>query len=522
MRRRLALALAAAAAVAGALLLLWLGEADARPGGGHSYSGGGGFSGGGGYSGGGSSGGGSSSGGGELIYLLVRLIIEAPQIGVPVAAALIGGYIWFKRQTSADAHASWDSVALLVPPPPPAIEQIRQLDPQFSVVLFEDFLFRLYSQAHRVRHDATALAALAPYLSRSAREHLAARVPDGAPAGDVVIGSLRTSQVLMPPRLAGPDGVERFASRSGDGRPYYVKVTVEIEANMTVVAAGKETTYYVREQWTLGRDAAAHSRPLGRARTFDCPNCGAPFQSSDEQTCAHCGEVVATGRFDWMVGSIALLHQETRPPLLGGYSPEVGTWGETITHPRLDFSLAALRRDDPAFTDEAMASRLTRIYTELNAGWSEQDLARIRPFVSDGMYDYLRYWIAAYRRQKLINRLEGMKMTGWRYAKVTRDAHYDAITVRLWATGRDFTVHAESGAVVGGSRSTNRDYSEYWTLVRGASVRGAPRSDRRCPNCGADLKISMAGSCEYCQVHVTSGEFDWVLSKIEQDEAYRG
>jgi hypothetical protein len=32
----------------------------------------------------------------------------------------------------------------------------------------------------------------------------------------------------------------------------------------------------------------------------------------------------------------------------------------------------------------------------------------------------------------------------------------------------------------------------------------------------------MAGSCEYCSVHVTAGEFDWVLSKIEQDDAYRG
>jgi hypothetical protein len=27
---------------------------------------------------------------------------------------------------------------------------------------------------------------------------------------------------------------------------------------------------------------------------------------------------------------------------------------------------------------------------------------------------------------------------------------------------------------------------------------------------------------EHCQGKVTSGEFDWVLSRIEQDEAYRG
>jgi hypothetical protein len=32
----------------------------------------------------------------------------------------------------------------------------------------------------------------------------------------------------------------------------------------------------------------------------------------------------------------------------------------------------------------------------------------------------------------------------------------------------------------------------------------------------------MAGNCEYCQARVVSGDFDWVLSRIEQDEVYTG
>ena len=43
-----------------------------------------------------------------------------------------------------------------------------------------------------------------------------------------------------------------------------------------------------------------------------------------------------------------------------------------------------------------------------------------------------------------------------------------------------------------------------------------------CPNCGAPLAISMAGHCTYCKAKVTGGDFDWVLSKIEQDESYAG
>ena len=61
-----------------------------------------------------------------------------------------------------------------------------------------------------------------------------------------------------------------------------------------------------------------------------------------------------------------------------------------------------------------------------------------------------------------------------------------------------------------------------WTLIRGAGVRGAPRTDATCPNCGAPLVTNMAGECDHCGAKLTRGDFDWVLSKIEQDDSYTG
>ena len=46
--------------------------------------------------------------------------------------------------------------------------------------------------------------------------------------------------------------------------------------------------------------------------------------------------------------------------------------------------------------------------------------------------------------------------------------------------------------------------------------------DAVCPNCAAELNITMAGECEYCGSKLTSGDFDWVLSEIQQDEEYTG
>jgi hypothetical protein len=44
-----------------------------------------------------------------------------------------------------------------------------------------------------------------------------------------------------------------------------------------------------------------------------------------------------------------------------------------------------------------------------------------------------------------------------------------------------------------------------------------------CPSCGAPLdNVNAAGICGYCDGKITSGRFDWVLSRIEQAEAYQG
>jgi predicted lipid-binding transport protein (Tim44 family) len=202
--------------------------------------------------------------------------------------------------------------------------------------------------------------------------------------------------------------------------------------------------------------------------------------------------------------------------------PERGTDLPTVLHPDLAARRAQLLADDPAATDEALTARLHLIYDRLNAAWTNLDLKPARPYVSDSLFEYLQYWIDAYRQQGLRNVLQGMRITRSTVTKVVRDKYFDSLTFRLWGSGRDSTVRQDNGQVVGGDPRSDRVYSEYWTLIRGAGVRGAPRADANCPNCGAPLETNMAGECEHCGAKVTRGDFDWVLSKIEQDESYSG
>jgi predicted lipid-binding transport protein (Tim44 family)/DNA-directed RNA polymerase subunit RPC12/RpoP len=482
-------------------LLLLPALAFARPGGGEGYSGGG-------------DGGGGGDGAGELVFFLLRLwfefVIHYPAIGIPLTIVGILVFLaWNKRRAKAGSQ-NWDLTPRPAAPPQRPrsfdLDAIRGVDPEFSIVLFEDFAYALYARAHQARVDRHALDALAPYLSPPARDHLQQRPPVGVPVTSAIVGAMRVTHLALP---TAPS-------------PGWVQVVLDFEANLTLGPAAQ----YVWERWSLVRSSAVRSKPPELVKSFKCPNCGAPFDPAGAAAgdrCSYCGEVVSGGRFDWTVQAIELLKVEARPPALVSSVEEVGTTWPTVYHPDVRARRAALLRDDPATTDEALGVRLRLIYDQLNAAWTALDLAPIRAYVSDGLFDYLQYWIDAYQRQGLRNVLEGMRMTEWTVAKVVRDARYDSITCRIWGSGRDSTVRQADGRLVSGNPKRDRVYTEYWTLIRAAGVRGAPRADRTCPNCGAPVdQVNMAGECGHCGAKITRGDFDWVLSKIEQDDSYSG
>ncbi len=500
-RTRHLLTFTAAAAIA-----LFALAAEARPGGGQGYSGG--SSGG----GGGSSGGGD--GAGAIVWFLLRLVIFYPKIGIPVLIVVILLVYLHSRQVGSMASEQFsggtahnDGQTAAPRQKPASLAKIRGRDPLFSAVLFEDFMYALYARVHAARSDPQEMAKLAPYINEAARTTLLARKPGGVPIEGVVIGAMRVCSVQV--------------HREPGAK---ILVELEFEANYTAKLDTGPTGHYVRERWIVERDNQIQSKSPDQVQEFRCPSCGAPFTSSGDDRCSFCHQEVGEGRFDWSVKHVRLLEQETRPPALTADHAEQGTDAPTIFQARIEAEHQALITEDASAAPERIEQRLRTIYRELNAAWSARDLRPARPYVSDSLFNYLGYWISAYKQQGLRNVLEQMEISRMVIVKLVRDRHYDAITVRLWASGLDYTVREPDDKLMSGSARSKRAYSEYWTLIRGAQVRGAPKaSDANCPGCGAPLdRVSMAGNCEYCGAHLTRGEFDWVLSKIEQDDSYAG
>jgi hypothetical protein len=491
--------------LAALLVLLLSGYALGRPGGGQSFSGGSRSSGSSHSGGGGSSGGGGD--GGVLFELLILLCIEHPSIGIPLLILVVIGMA--VRGAVQRGMKSWSTTPTDVSKvatvtrsgsqPRKRLEQLRSVDAEFSLVLFEDFVYMLYAAVHRAR--ALGTAPLAAYLDPG----LAAALVNPA-LGDVhgiVIGALRYIDCSGP----GPNGI---------------RVELELEANFVeLMRNGQQQRYYVVDRMLLTRSPTAKSRPFARASKLDCPNCGAPLEAMRGTECSYCQQQVGFGRFDWMVASLSNLSRELRGPLLTSDVAETGTELPTIADSSAPALFQQLQQRDPGLSWQSLTTRMAHVFAQLQVAWSGRDPLRIRPYVSDNLFQTMLYWIDLYIASRCRNVTENARILRIDLASVTSDKHYDAVTVRMFASSIDYTI-SDDGKLLSGSRSRPRTYSEYWTWIRGSARRGPSRGDACCPNCGAELRIAMAGTCEYCRVKVTAGEFDWVLSRIEQDESYTG
>lgn len=158
----------------------------------------------------------------------------------------------------------------------------------------------------------------------------------------------------------------------------------------------------------------------------------------------------------------------------------------------------------------------------MNHAWSMLRWDEARPFLTHRFWTSQTYWIEAYKNAGLQNLMADAEIYRTELAKVKSDPFFDAITIRIWARAKDFTINSDSGRVVAGDADNPRSYSEYWTFIRSVDRTGASKADHSCPSCGAHLDINLQGHCEHCGVKVAGGNLDWSLSRIEQDEAYSG
>jgi predicted lipid-binding transport protein (Tim44 family) len=452
-------------------------DAFARAGGGQNYN-----------SGGGSSGSGGSSGGGEveLLINILILIIRYPHIALPILflAAVFFGISGLISRLSAKAVVRTQRTA---PPPAQGLPTLKAADPAFSEILFLDLARLLYMRALQGGNNASISEGLVQSLKRR------------GPAEDVIFGSTSIESI----QLQGQK----------------ISIIVYFDANYS----SSNQLIAARERWRFIRDAHAKSPTPDRMQSLSCAACGSPLETTPQGNCRNCGENLSDGRLQWQAAEILASNLRVLPglPLSLGAGVEEGTDMPLMMAPDLASAQRALKARHPEFVWTEFRNRAQEIFIKIQEAWASGQWEQARPYETDFLFQQHRFWMERYAREGFKNRLSDLKVTDIVLARISTDMWLETITVRIFARMKDWTENT-NGKVIGGSKTEERIFSEYWTFIRSSGQSLKPRNNLdSCPSCGAPLdKVNQSGVCGYCEAKITGGSFDWVLALIDQDEVY--
>ncbi len=190
----------------------------------------------------------------------------------------------------------------------------------------------------------------------------------------------------------------------------------------------------------------------------------------------------------------------------------------------LDAAIGEIQKRDSAFDQEIFLQRAVNGFVTTQHAWSEQDLRHCRAFVSDGVRERFELYIAMQKAENIRNRMKNVKVDHCEIVSLTCDQHFDTIHVRLTASAISYNEDLTSGKrVSGNSDRTPINFTEIWSFSRRPGTTTnveASILQGRCPNCGGPVKIVDKAECEQCQSTVNSGQYDWVLAEITQDEEW--
>jgi hypothetical protein len=188
--------------------------------------------------------------------------------------------------------------------------------------------------------------------------------------------------------------------------------------------------------------------------------------------------------------------------------------------------IAALRSRDAGFDPAAFAERTRATMAKVNEAWLGGDMGPARRLISDGVYIRFQAQLGLIKLDGLRNAMADWKVVSAEILSAEADDLWDTVQVKVVGEARDADVPLNLDAAAAERKVRSApltQYHEVWSFVRRRgqqSKQGVPALEGRCPGCGADMPISDAVRCEYCNAIVNSGEHDWVLAEITQPEEW--
>ena len=469
--------------------------AFARAGGGGSYGG----------SSGGGGGGGGSGGAGYIFYLLIRLAIHKPLIGVPLLVIVIILFIKFGKKAKGGYETHTISRAGKLKRQQEqqemqnALASLRQRDPSFTTGKFIQKANKAFIALQNAWSDQN-LSNVRHFISDGIDERFSLQIEMQKAEG---YRNKMENINIQNTKIVGVYSDSHFDT-------IHLEITAQADDTDVDLKTGKRirknSSAPFKEYWSFLRKPGVQTLEGKSLVEGFCPNCGAPIELSDTGKCENCDSVLTSGQYDWVLAEIT-------------QSMEWNVISDTSLIPGYDQISTA----DPGFNLQHVEDRTSVIFWRLIKSWFNND-------VSDSRKVSLPSYIQQFQQQ--LDNTRSNK--DWLFFK---DAAVGTVEVQKIVPGSKNRMDRievlvkwsginarrnEEGRV----RTTGRKIirPQIYTLVRKHGVKTPVDQSFRsshCPGCGAPFEGGATGECEYCGRSLNDGSQDWVLESVQRFSASR-
>jgi predicted lipid-binding transport protein (Tim44 family)/uncharacterized tellurite resistance protein B-like protein len=476
-----------------AAVLLLSSTVFARAGGGGSYGG----------SGGG--GGGGGGGAGYILYLLIRLAIYKPVIGVPLLIIVIILMIKFGKK----AKGGYETHTITRAGKLRRQQEHQEMQDALASLKERDTLFSLEKFIQKVNK---AFIAVQEAWSNQDLGPVRQFISDG-------IDERFTLQTEMQKAEGYRNRMENITVQSSRivgvfSDSHFDTIHVEITARADDTDVDLETGKKIRkntsapftEYWSFLRKPGVQTLEGKSLVEGFCPNCGASLELSDTGKCGNCDSMLTSGEYDWVLAEITQSME----------------WN-IVADKSLIPGFANMETMDPGFNLQHIEDRTSVIFWRLIKSWFTNDASNARKVA-------LPSYVEGFQKQLMNTRSD----SGWLFFK---DAAVGTVEVQSIVPGEKNRMDRIEVLVkwsginatrneTGKSRVTGHKIirPQIYTLVRKHGIKTAVGQSFRsshCPGCGAPFEGGSTGACDYCGRQLNDGSQDWVLESVKRFSASR-
>ncbi len=438
-------------------------------------------------------GGGGGGGFGWIIFYWIQFCIDYPYIGLPVTVVVL--VVLYKgHQTGLSAYkgsvirrggdAAQDNRM------GEAAQAMATADPTFNV----DQMAQRVRTAFLKIQDAWCeqnLTAIRPFISDGVHERFALQIEEQKAFGYLDhMDHVAVNSVALVEFYEG--SVFDVATLRIDAQAADYRVSAKDGRRLSGSAAVEPFV----EMWSwLRRHGVTRDPSKPGLIEGNCPNCGAAIAMNQSAKCDHCGALLRSGEFDWVLTEITQQSEWRR----GRHGQAPGT--------------AELQQTDPGFNRADVEDRTSVMF------WRKamaDRMGKVDPLRKIGSPEFC----AAYSTE-LAPQTDGTRMFyadcavgGTNLAGVFSDAQDNFAVVEVgWEGERTIAAPNQPLRPTGQRVQTHTLY----LLKRKLGITSDPGhsvSSAHCPSCGAPITSDVSSACSFCGAVLNDGTRGWVLSEI--------